>query len=125
MQVQLVVGDWGGDGHERTETFLFDAQSQAAVVQAYQKGVELVGVDITKFCDEYLDSDIPAAEVQKLIAAGMTEGMIDGNDDGTYYMHHDSFAQVYRFIAMKGDPELRMDPVQAETIHIGGYGLFG
>jgi hypothetical protein len=90
----------------------------------------VVGVDLTRdVCREYEDSTLPADVLVKLTDAGFTiPGVADPKAaicDDTEYLTPEEFAEIWLFIARKGDPDLKVEIVEDEpSINIGGYGLF-
>ncbi len=132
FRIQLVIGDWSGDGHEITRSVTAHSNIPADELKAaYDLGVKATGVDLTRdVCSDYRDSSLSAEVLAKLVAAGYAiPGMenLSGNEifDDTQYLDPEEFAGIWLFIARKGNPELRVDLVENDArINIGGYGLF-
>lgn len=84
-------------------------------------------------CDlTYEDSSISADDVEKLLEAGLNieDGMLraddfnpEEDDPDDYTLSEEAFAEIYMFIATKGDPEIEWKHTSLESIDIGGYGL--
>ena len=119
-EMTLVVGDWSRDGHEMTEDFIYTVnRTPLEVEKAYSLGKEIVGVDITKECEEYEDNEIRGEVWEKLTKAGFA---MQGPDDEGFYPAQ--FAEVWMFIASRGEPFLEYALVKGSYHNIGGYGLF-
>lgn len=60
-QVQLVVGDWSGDGHNRTDSVSVLVNCSTEQLQeAYKKGSKKLKFDLTKEAAvEYEDNKLP------------------------------------------------------------------
>jgi hypothetical protein len=131
--ITLVMGDWSYDGHGKTETIsVLSSKGLSAVIAAYKKGVQAVGLDLTDevACD-YEDSTLSAEHLATLVAAGyQIEGLEEAEGEPVpkdyQYLSTDQFVDMWLFIVRKGDPDLRIEVgAQDPTINIGGYGLFG
>lgn len=134
FRIRLVVGDWSGDGHSMTEDmWVLSNRDDAALRAAYNRGTQVVGVDLTgNVCQEYEDPWMPQAVFDRLVTAGYRPPWaddpeangIDPEPEGIC-MEPEWFAELWLFIASKGDPDLSARIVTGETsINIGGYGLF-
>lgn len=120
-EMALVVGDWSHDGHEQTETFVYAVNlTPLEVEKAYALGTNIVGVDITKECEEYEDRAIRAEVSEGLAKAGFQ--MRDDTDDEGFFP--ELFAMVWMFIARCGNQSLEYKRVEGSYHNIGGYGLF-
>lgn len=148
-QITLVVGDWSGDGHGRTQIVGVVANmTRRAVEQAYLDGCAKVGINLSdNVCRGYEDNSIDTIDMNKLISAGVVERyerktdeytfvefflsnkqhlMVAWEEDevGVYNTMPEAFATLYMGIAQLGDPNLEWTIVNPDTINIGGYGLF-
>lgn len=128
----LRVGDWGGDGHERTEDILVRVNKPPEDIEtAYYAGVKVCEVDIKKLVADYEEWDIPSAELRKLHQHGILR---DWNfdeeslsEDFSLLYEIDMYAEIYLRIAQLGDPDLKYETVENDenpVLCIGGYGLF-
>lgn len=118
MLINLVVGDWSGDGHEKTENILvLSNKSSKEIEKAYQDGTEILGFDFSEeCCSDYEDYEIK----EKYIKILKNENIkVDDN-----FMDIESFASIYIQICKLGDPELKIDIQDIDIVDIGGYGLF-
>lgn len=135
MILQLRLGDPYADGHGVTgEVFIECNKDSVAVMNAYYEGKEALGIDLSEnICRDYEDSSISAEDVAKLREAGLDieDEMLraddynpEEDDPDDYKLNEESFAEIYLFIATKGDPEIEWKHTSIEFIEIGGYGLY-
>lgn len=119
-QIELVIGDPGGDGHEKTRRYMINSTlDSTALWKAYKAGVKLLGFDfINTVATEYEERDISSDQVAKLIAAGYK---IDPETDNVW---RDDFVDIFLFIARLGNHEFQSEKAKSESMDIGGYGLF-
>lgn len=134
--VTLIVGDWGGDGHDKTEDYIYNINiSYAELIAAYESGVAIIGYDLKDYCNDYEDREIPIELLQsvynKLKELPVGEAWEIINDIVTlseYFdkisVYHSEYAELYLAIAKIGNPDLTYQQVTGTTISIGGYGLF-
>lgn len=129
----LRVGDWGGDGHERTEDILIRVnRSSVDIETAYCAGVEVCEVDIKSLVADYEEWNIPSGELRKLHRHGiLRDWNFDDeeslSEDFSLLYEIDMYAEIYLRIAQLGDPDLKYETVDNEenpVLCIGGYGLF-
>lgn len=126
--VQIEVGDSGGDGHGKHETFTYSCTHDSfEVKQAFKKGTDILGFDITKYCDDYEDNSIPQDVYEKLVELNaIPEWLISYVDEFEEepYVDAETYANIYMLTAQKGLPELRYTMRRNPAIKAGGYGLF-
>jgi len=118
--INLVLGDISGDGHQQshTKTILSNLDVHD-FLNAYAKGSNLAGVDITELCKDYEDDIIPEEDVVKLKKAGLDFAISDG-------IWIQEFVAIYLFLVKLGNPSFTYEELDKEnTIKIGGYGIFG
>ena len=132
MIIKLVIGDPSGDGHDKTADRLYTVNATAVeVVEAYCKGVDTIGVDITEYCEEYEDSTVPQEVIEKLMSYGLElEGTLisrlkDCTEPETICLYDQEYFDAYIITALIGNPTLTFESVALEEVEIGGYGLFG
>ena len=135
-KIDLCVGDWSGDGHEKTETISIESNLTAKEINAaYKIGAKKIKFDITKKISvHHDDSTISRKQYNLLIKAGYKWQIQEFDEDPEKSKedrinigepHH--FACMWLFIAKLGNPDFEYNYVNshAEVINIGGYGLFG
>jgi hypothetical protein len=129
--ISLVLGDWSGDGHEKTETIVLRSNlTNKQIEDAYKKGTNKVGFDfIRTIANEYEDNVISAEKLDALIELGLKDfdRIGDDTDEDDYNLDTDSFADIYLFIVKLGNEDFEYKILVGESnpeIRIGGYGLF-
>lgn len=138
--INLVLGDWSGDGHNQTETItIYSNYTKEKLQEIYAKGWHKVGFDLTAVvCDEYEDNNISREAFDKLVQAGLTLEDLELTeydmkaaraslaDENGIELNPYSFARIYLFIAKLGDEdkEFEYEIAKNTSITIGGYGLF-
>ncbi len=128
--ITLIVGDWSHDGHEETDSFVYESSlSQKELEAAYTAGSKILGFDLSAdVCKDYEDSNISRKHVDMLTAHGIEcEGYEEyhpGND--SVLLEPELFADLYLQICKLGSPTFVYNPVPSNVtcINIGGYGLF-
>ena len=115
--INLVIGDWSHDGHEKTETVTVSSNLTIKEIEkAFKIGVNKLGFDITKCCEDYEDHVLPKKANDALKKAGFK-----GVDEEGYF--YETFADIYLFTVKQGDDSFKYKIVTNQTINIGGYGL--
>jgi hypothetical protein len=136
----IVLGDWSGDGHEKTHSYLFTTPNHFTddILGAnYKKSVAELKIDPTKFAKEYEDSTLPEDVFEALQKYGFDVSVIDRDgDDGNAYVYSDTMFQILMFLigySLDGfEWELRKPPkpligtwqAEATGSSFVGYGLF-
>lgn len=122
----LVVGDWSGDGHDKTEKITIQSNRTAAQLEAaYRKGSKKAGVDIVRdCCNAYECNWIPEDVIEKLKKAKIRSAEYFAED--TDFKDADTWAELYLDICKLGDAKLKVKILadHRKQINIGGYGLF-
>jgi hypothetical protein len=72
--VNLLLGDQSGDGHGKTNIVSIQSNLDAfSVAEAYEKGVEIIGVDlINDVAEGYEDNTLVQSDFDKLVKHGFT-----------------------------------------------------
>jgi hypothetical protein len=126
--INLVTGDWSGDGHSQTSTQMIRSNlTRKELEGAYKKGAKKTGVDLTNgVAEDYEDSSFPHEDIEKLRDHGFKpEDYLDEYEEGMPGgLDSESFYKVWLFIATVGDPRFKYEEVQGESINVGGYGVF-
>lgn len=83
---EIVIGDRSGDGHNQTESFIFNTNKTLAEIQeAYIQSCDLLGVRFhrdleddskTELCTEWRSSELPEEVVELFIKHGVEEGLL-------------------------------------------------
>jgi hypothetical protein len=130
--VRLVLGDWSGDGHEKTSVQFFASNLRGSEIQkAYNAGTKIVGFDLSEnVARKYGDNSISIENVNKLKELGCkvfdNPNEYEFDEKKGYSIWTTSFTDIYLFICKLGNPEFEYEFVfdPTDSINIGGYGLF-
>lgn len=124
MIVELVIGDWSGDGHEKRESVFVHVTSKEELQDGYAAGCKILGFDFIKeCCEEYEDNHIAEEYLEKLREHGLLEGETTEDWD-EFGVDYDQWADIYLGIVKLGNPNFHIKKHTMETLRIGGYGLF-
>ncbi len=126
--INLVVGDWSRDGHEKTETIQVKSSLTLAELNAaYALGSRRVEFDLSaEVAKEYEDDFMLKQHIDMLAIHGIVcEDYNESEDDGVG-LDPELFATLFMKIAQLGNCNLLFEFVDdsTSTINIGGYGLF-
>lgn len=133
--IALVVGDYSGDGHSKTDVFFITSNmDRKAIKEAYSKGSKKLGKDIVKtICKNYEDSKFPIKLLEKLgIDYTTLDGYHDYQDefdsdfDTEVHVYQDDWVQIYLAVVKLGCPSFEYTMMDSNNIaiNIGGYGLY-
>lgn len=128
--INLIVGDWSGDGHGKTDTVTIKCNLTAKQVEAaYDKGARSSGFDPSSYvCVEYEERKIYEEDLEKLRDLGYDVeahlGITEHDDE--VELDVDAFCEIYMFVAYLGDKSIvwEFENPLSSNIHVGGYGLF-
>lgn len=125
--VNLVVGDAGGDGHEKTEKVLVCSNRNRQEMQrALDAGEKILGFDFTHLvASEYDDRFLKEEYLLKMKEHGFKfEDEDEDEGDSDVYLGWDQYADITLWIMQLGDKGFKFEIVDAPEINVGGYGLF-
>jgi hypothetical protein len=134
-EIELIVGDWSCDGHEKSENFIVRCSlSKNQLEKAYKAAVKRIGLDPSEdLARDYEDHKFPREYFDKLVAAGIMITSDDFDHDGAddaddttcdFRFGTDTFVDLYMKVAQSENSQLTYEHVTPPSIHIGGYGLF-
>jgi len=136
-QINLVLGDWSGDGHNQTATVTIRCNlDKKQLEKAYKAGCKKTGVNFAdEVASDFEDNTISKEIVEKLAKhvfkiEDYSEDEQPGESPATgevgYSLWTDGYAAAWMFIAKVGNSELEYEEMTDDSpdIHIGGYGLF-
>lgn len=105
MKYNITLGDWSGDGHEKTETFIVKIPkkfSSSDLSSSYEKSVAEFGFKLSDIAKNYDDNEVPAKIAEKLISAGFNADLFDTLDEGDYkgryFIISDEFVDLIMFM---------------------------
>lgn len=120
------VGDYSNDGHGKTDTFaLSSSHDKDDLLDAFNRGVEIIGFDIRDYAEDYEDSTIEVNAAKAFIELGVE---IDGDDEEFYLDPHTIFDAIIATIKV-GNPEIKIEKVEGGvdlvyTLGSTGYGCY-
>ena len=131
FMINLVMGDWSGDGHSKTETItILSNIDKKAVEKAYKAGTKKTNVNFSDdVASDYEDSTLPTEVVTKLAEHGFKIEDYSEDEEPTdrgYGIWTDGYALAWLFIAGVGNPDFKFEVIEDDSpnINIGGYGFF-
>lgn len=150
FKFKIPVGDWSNDGHGKCDYFIVQSNKPVKEVrEAHFKIKEVTGFDIDNFCSGYGENWCDEHNMDILNKLGFvitekTYGFDDvtNNDDedeeNGCYVYSDGFVEIWIYLLMKVDKDLKLKIIDEEYEsltfygfddkgrHIGscGYGLF-
>lgn len=130
-RVKLVLGDPGGDGHDKHDSVEFMCNKNGNEIgQLYDMGVKLHTCDITSQCEEYEDSSLSEEYIQlaKATLGHFPEAKkILDDSEANGYIEETKFAKLFMYTVKQIAPDFEFEMVVPDynnEIDIGGYGLF-
>ena len=133
--IEFSVGDQSGDGHEKSSSYFAKASgNKEAIEAAYKRGCEKVGWDLRKtVCIDYEEGYIPREKLARLRELGYVGEVWEERcfleDQKCYWSREDAwslaadeFVAAWVFFVELGGEKIEF--LQAEHIHTGGYGCF-
>jgi len=134
--INLVMGDWSGDGHSQTATVTIISNiDKKALEKAHKAGAKKTDVNFEDdVAADYEDNTISKDDVDKLSKFGFKiedysedEDPGDDDDDPRYCLWTDGYALAWLFVAQIGNPDFKFEVIEDDSpnINIGGYGLLG
>ncbi len=122
--INLIVGDWSGDGHTITENVTISSNCSVDSIRlAYKEGCKILGFDFSEtVCREFEDRFVPEEIVEKLAEHGIKVKLDEVIDK--YELDTKSYTSLYLQIAKLGNDGFNYYIVSGQTINIGGYGLY-
>lgn len=135
VQYKFEIGDWSNDGHGMYESIMVLVKNSEDLEADYQKGFEKSKLDVTKYCNEYEDRDLPREFLEKLDKSNFDLNNLEDyryfkaecEDDDSYCSNYEDYFVIWMHIAKLGNEDLeweRIEPSHDRTIQPGGYGLF-
>lgn len=137
FKFRMIIGDWSGDGHEKTEEFIIDSNLPIHLVrEAHYKIYDKTGINIEEICSEYEEDELSPVTVEQLRNMGFHFENPTGM--GIEAMTPHEMMRIWLFLLQQADPSLQLEIATDEIPnfqffgfdpkgrHIGsiGYGLF-
>lgn len=133
-KITLVVGDWSGDGHDKSATYIIESNLDLEQLSAaYKAGVKLLGTDLVEdTCSDYEDNSFPVEVFNKLqallvphkVQLDLDEDYIEAEVEFRVY-DSEIWVDLILGVCKLGNPSLEWSLIDPDASwHIGGYGLF-
>ena len=144
--ITLVLGDWSGDGHDKTRMIsILSNLDKDTLFAAYKKASKKLGFSfIDDVCGDYEDSLLPKEKLNILIKNGFKIENLGFNKTNTYllneaneafnesgsdglYLSEETYTNIFLFIVKLGNKDFKYEILKGKlnpTLDIGGYGLF-
>lgn len=128
--ITFVVGENGCDGHGKSNIYGIKSNIPPIELQSsYQQGVDRLGYDITRYCQEYEDNKIHPSFQQALRLKGFVLPTIlsfrnEEVEKSLEYIDSDTFVEIFLFTVRLGNPSFGYSKVTIPSFEIGGYGLY-
>lgn len=129
--INLIVGDWGGDGHNMINTITIKTNYTADQIRdTFVENSKNLNFLLLDYCSKYEEStigkDILDPVLQELNVTAEDLNLEDYyEDDEDYHFDSDSYTRLYLAIVKYNNPGFNYKFVNSDnTVDIGGYGLF-
>lgn len=128
--ITFVVGENGCDGHGKSNVYGIKSNIPPIELRSsYQQGVERLGYDITRYCQEYEDHKIhssfqKALRLKGFVVASSSLSFRNDEDTSLEYIDAKIFLQIFLFTVRLGNPSFVYSKVTMPSFEIGGYGLY-
>lgn len=121
--IELVVGDWSGDGHEKTSSVHIKSNMKREELFAAIESKEVKDVfDIHQVCSDYEENKLSQGVYDKLMELGILKAIENDQDD--FYVYTDVYVELLLDVVKHFYPTFKYSIVNNDSINIGGYGLF-
>lgn len=136
-KINLVMGDYSGDGNGRTKKYEIESSLSAKEIQAaYKKATKIIGIDLVEDICNHGEAVIKKNQLDKFVAQGADFPDIFGYDQKDidekitnqerFYMDQEGFLNLYLFMIKLGDPGFTYEFAinDSEDVAIGGDSFF-
>lgn len=130
--VELIVGDWSGDGHGKHDSFpmIIEYDDENNVTNVLKEAEETIkkqfDIDLSTWFSDYEDNKINKKDTQKLIDLGININKQDiDNGELTVWLAEDFF-EIWKQLIVKVNPKIKIEkfvftPFDSKC---SGYGLY-
>ena len=128
-EFEMPIGDWSGDGHGKCDTYhILSNQPVEQVRETHYKTKEVTGIDIEEVCADYEDSILSPEAANTLREMGFEPGKYSycctGSEEDGVEMSPRDMAELWCFLLMKTDPELKLEIIpEAKLPMLPFYGF--
>lgn len=127
--VELIVGDWSGDGHRQTCNLLVQTNITAKDIEkAYKEGTKKLGFNfIEEVCCDFEEDTVSGEYLEilknQLDLSKCSNFLLEESEDYIVLSIKD-YIEIYLAIIRYGDPFCVVFEKKVDVLKIGGYGLF-
>lgn len=128
--VRFVMGDYSDDGHGKKDEFYFYSNVDLETIKkAYQKAVDIIGIDIIEdCCEEYEDSSISKDNINTLeehLGKLNLDLKEDFEEDDCIALTENDWIKIIKEYIKLGDPDIQLIEIKCDDFFdIGGYGIY-
>lgn len=133
-KINLVIGDWSRDGHEKTENVIIKSNLSLVDLQkAYKVGTKEIGFDFIKsVAARYEERELKREYLDKLTEFGYKGSFEyydynEESDEEGPNIDEFEYVDILMFICKLGDSSFDYQMIESPEYprwNIGGYGLF-
>lgn len=129
--VELIVGDWSGDGHGKHDSIPMivefnDDSATKALKEAEETITKQFDIDLSTWFSDYEDNKINKKDTQKLIDLGININKQDiDNGELTVWLAEDFF-EIWKQLIVKVNPKINIEKFIFTSFDskCSGYGLY-
>lgn len=128
--IKYTLGDWSGDGHGITESFILKSNVNChSFRDALDRGQKITGINLDRLCSDYDDRLVPNGIYNYLKSKGVVFDkwqMEEYDAYNKFYIEVQQFMDLVLVLAREGNPNLEVGYLEdIQNINSGyGYGLF-
>lgn len=137
FKFRMIIGDWSGDGHEKTEEFIIASNHPVYTVrEAHYKIQDKTGINIEELCADFEEDTLDHETIERLRDMGFQFENSTGMGDEVMTPYE--MMRIWLFLLQQTEPSLKLEIATDEIPnfqffgfdpkgrHIGGvgYGLF-
>lgn len=122
---KIPVGDWSSDGHGHCKYYTVKSNKPVEEVrETHFKIKETFGIDLNTICRSYQDSSIGDEdyEILKNLGFKFDECEFDDDEDNAI-VYPMGFAEMWIFLLMQTDKELKLEMINNEVENLTFYGF--
>ena len=125
-RTKVILGDWSGDGHNITETYIVEISCTNEELQEfYRNAVKKSGIQFENICEEYEDAVISGEIISTLTKLGVKipEFDCDYEDENDFIAEPDNYLELLlNFCKLGGDFKYKVVNDDVLFKNPSGYG---
>jgi hypothetical protein len=125
-KINLYVGDHHNEGHEQREgRVIYSNFSKKEIEKTFRIGAKKLQCDITKYCTDLEDNEIPVQIIDKFVALGLEFEIDQNSKQKKYEIDIQTFIDCYLLTVKAGNEKFNWEFEETcDSLYVGGYGLF-